>query len=141
VVSVVCDAVIVVRALINPYSYWGRLLFEHATEYRLIVSPPILAEVLEVIQRPRLTRKYRMLATRDPATVLALLAAAEIIEIEAIPAVSRDPKDDKYLATAALAGADYLVSEDEDLLVIGEYQGVTIVDGRTFLHLLEQRPS
>lgn len=60
-----------------------------------------------------------------------------MIDIGEFPAVSRDPKDDKRLATAALASADHLVSEDEDILVIGEYQGVTIVEGRTFLRLLE----
>ncbi len=122
--SVVFDTVVFVRALINPYSYWGRLVFEHAADYRLIVSRPILAEILEVIQRPRIRRKYRSVATRDVPTVLALLARAEAVELETIPAVVRDPKDDKFLATAVLAGAGYLVTEDEDLLVLHEYEGV-----------------
>jgi predicted nucleic acid-binding protein len=33
-----------------------------------------------------------------------------------IPQVTRDPKDDKFLATATAGEAGYLVSEDPDLL-------------------------
>ncbi|MGH2534243.1 MAG: putative toxin-antitoxin system toxin component, PIN family [Thermomicrobiales bacterium] len=52
------------------------------------------------------------------------------------PPISRDPNDDKFLATALAAHADFLVTEDNDLLVLGDYQGVRIVDARTFLSLL-----
>ena len=55
--------------------------------------------------------------------------------------MSRDPKDDKFLATAVRAGADYLVSEDQDLLVLGEHEGVEIVDAVTFLRLIEREPA
>ena len=41
-------------------------------------------------------------------------------------------------ALALLAGAAYLVSEDQDLLVLGEYEGVRIVDAVTFLDLLKR---
>jgi len=46
-------------------------------------------------------------------------------------------KDDIFLVAAAAAHADYLVSEDNDLLVLGEYAGVRIVDAATFLAILE----
>jgi putative PIN family toxin of toxin-antitoxin system len=141
VLSAVFDTVVFVRALINPRSIWGRLIFSHRDEYRLTLCHEALSEIVEVMQRPVLSRKFRPLTGDEVERLMAVLAGAEMVDIGEFPAVSRDPKDDKYLATAALAGADYLVSEDEDLLVIGEYQGVTIVDGRTFLRLLEQRPS
>ena len=37
------------------------------------------------------------------------------------PQVSRDPKDDKFLATAVASEADYVVSEDRDLLDLGAH--------------------
>jgi len=55
------------------------------------------------------------------------------------PRASRDPKDDVFLATAVAAEAEYLVSEDQDLLVLGEYEGVKIVNTLSFLRVLEQR--
>jgi hypothetical protein len=36
----VFDTVVLVRGLINPFSWCGRLVFEHATDYVIIVSPP-----------------------------------------------------------------------------------------------------
>lgn len=77
-ISAVLDTVVFVRSLINPYSVWGRIVFEWDTQYRLVVSQPVLLEILEVLRRPELTRKYRGVATRDPATLLAILAGAEV---------------------------------------------------------------
>ena len=139
VISAVFDTVVLVRALINRRGPGGRLVFEHAAQYRPIISPPIVAEMFEVIQRPRIVRKFRNVSQEDLETILSLTARAEVVEPEAIPAVSRDPKDDKFLATAVLADADYLVSEDQDLLVLGEHAGVTIVDAATFLGLIVDR--
>ena len=46
--------------------------------------------------------------------------------------MSRDPKDDKFLEYAVAGGADYLVSGAEDRPVLGEVQGIPIVDVPTF---------
>ena len=62
-----------------------------------------------------------------------------MFEPENLPAMSRDAKDDKVLAVAQVAGADYLVSEDQDLLTLVEYEGTRIVDARTFLAPLLDR--
>ena len=58
-----------------------------------------------------------------------------------IPQVPRDPKDDKFLATAMAGEADYLVSEDRDLLDLGEHQGIKIVDVATFLKTSDEGES
>ncbi len=138
-ISAVLDTVVFVLSLINPYSVWGRIVFEWDTQYRLVVSQPVLLEILEVLRRPELTRKYRGVATRDPATLLAILAGAEVAQVTAIPGVSRDPKDDKFLATAAAAHVDYLVTEDADLLVLKEYRSTRILTGGAFLRILENQ--
>ncbi len=140
--TVVIDSVVFVRALLNPRSIWGRLVFDYAGRYRLVVSAPIVREVIEVIQRPELVRKFRRtLPTRSPTTILDSLAAAEAVEIaDAVPTITRDPKDDKFLITAVLAGADYLVTEDTDILDdFAEYQGVRIVTAAAFLRILEEQ--
>ena len=135
--KVVFDTVVFVRSLINPRSIWGRVVFQHSSRYRLFVSQPVLVEVLEVLQRPELTRKFRTLDEMDVTHLLDILSQAEAVDVPSVPPVSRDPKDDKFLATAAAAQADYLVSEDEDLLVLKAYQGVRIVKMAVFLSVLE----
>ncbi len=136
--KVVFDTVVFVRSLINPHSKWGRAVFAHADSYSLILSQPILEEILDVLRRPELTRKFRSLKDMDMARVIQILGQAQVVEVGKIPQASRDPKDDKFLATARAAGAEYLVSEDQDLLVLGEYEGVKIVDTATFLAILER---
>jgi putative PIN family toxin of toxin-antitoxin system len=134
--SVVIDTVVFVRSLLNPHSFSGKLIPAHADEYRLILSTPIIRETLEVLQRPEITRKIRFVAGMDTKRVLDLLSQAELVELSNIPQVSRDPKDDKFLQTAVLDKADYVVSEDRDLLDFGEYQGIKIVEVGTFVRIL-----
>lgn len=50
--------------------------------------------------------------------------------------VSRDADDDMVLATAIGAGAALIVTGDQDLLVIGHYNGIDIVSPRDFLKRL-----
>lgn len=111
-------------------------MFDRASEYRLIVSPPLLVEYLEVIQRPELTRKYRSVATRNAHAMLDRLATAEVAQITDIPSVSRDPKDDPVLATALAGSVDCIVSEDRDLLDLVSYEGIPIVTALSFLDIL-----
>ena len=133
----VFDTVIFVRALINPHGIWGRLIFRHGHAYALIISPPVVQEILEVLHRPELTRRFRSLEGLDLARVIEILDHAEAVEVETVPAVSRDPKDDKFLATAVAARADYLVTEDNDLLVLDAHQGIPIVTASQFLAIVE----
>ena len=134
---VVFDTVVFVRGLINPHSSWGRLIFAHAASYTLVVSPGIVKEVIEVIHRPELVRKFRTLPGRDIETVLQIISHAEAVAVSDTPAVSRDMKDDVFLATAKAGQAMYLVSEDRDRLDIGAYEGITIIPAAAFLTLLE----
>jgi putative PIN family toxin of toxin-antitoxin system len=139
VYRVVLDTVVFVRSLINPHGIWGKLVFAH--DYRLFVSKPVVTEILEVLSRPELTQKFRTLRDMDIARVIEILGQSEFIDIPSIPTISRDVKDDKFLATAEIAQADYLVTEDKDLLVLNEHKGTLIIDAATFLRILEQQES
>lgn len=55
---------------------------------------------------------------------------------EPIPAVTRDPKDDYLLAYALVGRADYLVSGDNDLLVLEQVGELSIVSPQEFLKML-----
>lgn len=133
---VVFDTVVVLRAYLNPRSRWGRLFARHTADYRLIVSPPIVAEYLDVLLRPELTRRFAALTPPPTAALFGQLARAEIVRPTAIPAVCRDPDDDVFFATAKLGGAGYIVSEDNDQLAVGTYEGIAVVTAEAFLRIL-----
>ncbi len=137
---IVLDTVVLVRGLINPYGVWGRLVFEWAGHYQLVISPPLLAEYLEVTARPELTRKFKSLPDhlRD---MLDLLSQAEIVTLAETPPFERDPNDAHVLATAVQGGVDYLISADNDLLDLKEYEGIPVLSAYEFVRLLEQEDS
>ena len=113
-------------------------MFAHFDKYRLFVSKDILEEVLEVLRRPELTAKFAALAGMDMTRVLTILGSAEVVDALAVEGGSRDPDDDKFLAAIVAAQGEYLVSEDQDLLVLENYAGARIVDCGEFLDILER---
>ena len=133
----VLDTVVFVRALIKPSNACGRAIFLNGKKFQLVISKEIVVEILEVLRRPEISKKFSRAVDLDFQRILDLLSAAYAVEIEDIGKVSRDIKDDKFLATAIAANADYLVSEDEDLLVLKEYKGIKIVTCRQFADILE----
>jgi putative PIN family toxin of toxin-antitoxin system len=136
-VRAVLDTNVFLRALINPHSHSGRLLDELAGDYELVLSPAIVREVLEVLHRPRLRARFPQITRLDIAHVITLFQQAQVVEPQDVPAASRDPKDDKFLACARSAGAGYLVTVDKDLLVLGVYEGTRICQPAEFIARLE----
>jgi putative PIN family toxin of toxin-antitoxin system len=95
----------------------------------VISSPSLLAELAEVLNRP----KFQAILDRsniDPEQMLAeLQRVVEIIDPPPLSApVSRDPSDDAVLALAAAARVDLIISGDADLLTLGSYAGIPIID-------------
>ena len=134
---VVLDTVVFVRALINPHSRSGRILSDYTERYTLLVSKPTIQEVLEVLQRPELKRKFRSLGRVNVRQVIDLVTQAQFVEIDQVPSVVRDPKDDIFVATAIAGQANFIVSEDNDLLDLKQVSNIPIIDTETFLARLE----
>jgi uncharacterized protein len=133
----VVDAVVFVRGLINPRSLCGRIVFDFAGAYEVLVSPETVSEYLAVLERPEIARKFREAGNRNRDTVLEIIANATFVHPSHVPAVTRDPGDDKFLAAAMTGGADYIVTEDNDLLVLSAYADIPICTAGAFLQILE----
>jgi putative PIN family toxin of toxin-antitoxin system len=134
---VVLDTVIFVRALINPKGRWGRILFELSDRYVIVLSPPVIKEIIAVLHRGELGRRFPEIA--EPARlerVLRILEEAEVVEPSEQLSVCRDPKDNKFFECALAGEADYIVSEDQDILNVGHYRGVKTVRAEDFIALL-----
>jgi putative PIN family toxin of toxin-antitoxin system len=134
----VLDTVIFVRALINPKGTWGRLLFDLSDGYVIVLSPAIIREIVSVLYRPGLRKRFpQMAAPPELDRVLELFQQAEIVEPPEDVSVCRDPADDKFFACALAGHAACIVTEDNDILDAGEYQGVRGITAEAFLAMLE----
>lgn len=130
---VVLNTVVFVRALINPPSRSGRLLADYANQYILLVSKPTAQELLEVLQRPELKHKFKQLGRMNLRRVIDLVSQAQFVELDESAAVVRDPQDDIIVATAIAGQADFIVSEDNDLLDLHKVSGIPILNTQAFL--------
>ncbi len=104
----------------------------------LVTSLYQVQEVNHVLAYPRIAGRIQLEAQEVEMVLAGLLAEAEIVPGHLqLPGVTRDPKDDAIVACAREGGADYIVSGDQDLLVLGEYEGIQVVTPRWFLESLE----
>jgi hypothetical protein len=105
--------------------------------YALVTSLYLVDELIHVLSYPRIADRSR-LAEREITNILAaLLSQAEVTPGQIhLPGVTRDPKDDAVVACAVEGEADYIISGDQDLLVLGECQGCQVVAPRQFLDIL-----
>ena len=111
----VVDTNVWISALLNPRGAPAQLLAALRSRlFTLIISQPLLDELVEVLSRPRIRHKYR-LTEQDIEDLLATLRAGEMVEVTGTSRIVRDPDDDMVVETALVGRADALVSRDDDL--------------------------
>ena len=97
----------------------------------LAVSDALMAELIDVLARPRLAR-FVVSALREGVLSRVRRFGMRFEPIEAVTDC-RDPKDDKILELALASGADVIVSSDRDLLVMHPWRGVRILSPAAYL--------
>lgn len=142
--KVVLDTQIFLRTAMNPRSACAKLAPNlWRGHYTLFITDAIEAEIKEVLNRVELRARFPQISDHVVNNILSIIQGEgnRVYPSEPIEAVSRDPKDDIFLACAKTVQADYLVSEDKDLLVLQRHHQTQIVNVATFLSILEQRQS
>ena len=134
----VFDCMIFVQAVTNE-SGPAFACFQYVEEGRLTLclSHEILAEVRDVLSRPKVRRKFTHLTEERIEEFLRVVETRGVIR-EVVPSeftYARDPDDEPYINLAIAAGASYLVSRDNDLLDLmtdpefrARYSTLAIVD-------------
>jgi putative PIN family toxin of toxin-antitoxin system len=73
--------------------------------------------------------------TSELRFLVSFLKTAEMVEITETIELSRDPKDNKLLELATCGNAQFLITGDQDLLVLSPFRGVEIITPRAFLEM------
>ena len=137
-------AVIDTNVLIAAVLWRGpaHTLLEHvrAGTVSLVSSPALLAELADVIGRSKFDAILTKTNTSRERSLAEVRRLAEVIEPPPLPQpVCRDPEDDQVLALAIAAKVELIVSGDNDLLVLGSFEGVPIVAPADAVRLIEAR--
>ena len=100
----------------------------------VFVCQKLLWEVKLVVQKPKLL-KY---ISQDRQKLLfELMQACQYVNIDEQTSISRDPNDDYLLDLATTTDADFLVTGDNDLLILKNYQNANIVSFASFMAVIE----
>jgi putative PIN family toxin of toxin-antitoxin system len=127
--TVVLDANIYVSALV--FGGKPKRAFQLGVS-RLIdvaISEPIRTEILRILRD-----KFRWPDERlTEARSLITTAAKTVVPTVTLHVIERDPDDDRVLECAVTAKAEFIVTGDSDLLDIGKYEDIEIIQVAEFL--------
>jgi len=106
---------------------------------QLYSSPALFEELADVLMRASLRKQLGVIGKQANEVLQDYAAVVQLIEVEPLAEpVCRDPDDDAVLALARAAQADLIVSGDQDLLVLGQFEGVPIATPRDALERITQ---
>jgi putative PIN family toxin of toxin-antitoxin system len=132
----VVDTNVFVSILIRP----GQTLSAFA-EYLdracvILYSTDTLTELVDILRR----RKFAAYTSAEEVAAFVewVINTGELVATEGIAVACRDPKDEKFVAVALAGRADYLISGDQDLLVLGRVGSTPIVSPAALLALVNQ---
>lgn len=125
----VFDTSVLIAALMTEGLCSSLLIRARRRDFDLILSNDIIREF-----KNTLTKKIK-LSSADVSEITAIIkeAAIEVIDQPApIARICRDKDDDMVIACAVSTDADYIVTGDEDLLVLKRYKNIVIINPRNF---------
>lgn len=131
---VVLDTNILISALGwkgNEYNLMKKCMKEEIT---LIISLDILEEFREVALRP----KFRFEKEEIEEFIDAMIRSGEVIQpTKKINIIKEDPSDNRILECAIEGKAKYIISGDNHLLKLEEFEDIKIIKSGEFLEILE----
>lgn len=144
------------RAILDTNLYISHLLSRNPTgsavgliidaaitrSFTLLFARDIAEEIIATIaDRPDLSTRITPAAARKMIDDIESFAELMRPLPAQLPEIGRDRKDDYLIAHAVIAGADWLVTRDKDLLDLVAVEGVRIVSPPEFLRILRERGS
>ncbi len=95
----------------------------------VVVSEELLTEL-----RRKITQKFSLFVPQLALFEASIREEALLVKLGATPiAVSRDADDDKFIETAMVGRAEYIISGDKDLLTLESYEEIKILKPAEFL--------
>lgn len=137
-IDVVLDTNLIISGML-----WGgtpKTILQMAQQHHIqtISSEPLIEELKDVITRDKFQKFLNQLQKTPDDVVNSYLSYTRVIEPVELPQnVVRDMKDDKVIACAVGGQADYVITGDNDLLILKAYQGIRIVTASEFLAIIK----
>ncbi len=125
----VFDTNVLIAAFLTEGICAKLLIRARRRQFDLILCNGILQEFKRVLKNKFATSPHE---TSEALIILSEAAQEVLGQTDSIAPVCRDSDDNSILACAVDAVADYVVTGDDDLLVLKNYKGINIVNPREF---------
>ena len=144
--KVVIDTNVWISALINPYGYPARLRksFEQGL-FQCIVSAPMIEELIEVLNRPRIRNKYNITTEEIEELVVLIEERSENVLLIGNIDLCRDADDNMIIETALKGQAFFIVTRDDDIKFDSKissflnHHNITVTTIANFLEILDRQ--
>ena len=121
---IVVDTNIFISFLISDsYSKMDKHI--QSNKARLLFSAELYNEFLDVVSRPKFKKFFADIDLNKLTE--SINEHADFIDVKAQVDICRDKKDNFLLALCEDGKADYLLTGDEDLLVLKKFKGTSII--------------
>ncbi len=117
----------------NDFQYFVKKILEN--DVRIISSARQIEEISKVLAKPKLTDFIdRNLISEF---LMLFLKSVEIVESNVTINACRDAKDNFILEAAVSGKADFILTEDQDLLVLHPFKEIKILTMKSFYQYLK----
>jgi putative PIN family toxin of toxin-antitoxin system len=134
---IVIDTNVVISALIFGSSSSMKAFILAKLRGTILISNDVLSELINVLSRSKFDRYITSEIRED--FLAGLMLEAEIVTITEKITACRDPKDNKFLELAISGYADYLLTGDQDLLVLHPFRNLQIITVSNFLNYFDNK--
>jgi putative PIN family toxin of toxin-antitoxin system len=121
----VIDTNIWISALISPLFHQLIKGIIASKNIKLFCSETLYEEIKNATQKHKLLKYFTPQEADD--LVQQLRYISEIVDVQSVVEICRDPKDNFLLALAKDSNADYLITGDKDLLILKKYGKTKII--------------
>ncbi|MFH2075520.1 MAG: putative toxin-antitoxin system toxin component, PIN family [Pseudomonadota bacterium] len=107
----------------------GLLIRARKQAFNLVLCDDIIQEFEGILMKKF---KLTSIDISEISTIVSEAVSEILHKLGPIPNICRDPNDDMIIACAMDAAADYIVTGDEDLLILKRYKDIVIINPRNF---------
>jgi len=128
-VKAVFDTNVLIAAFLTEGLCSGLLIRVRKQAFNLVLCDDIIREFEGILMKKF---KLTSIDISEISTIVSEAASEILHKLGPIPNICRDPNDDMIIACAIDAAADYIVTGDEDLLILKRYKDIVIINPRNF---------
>jgi putative PIN family toxin of toxin-antitoxin system len=133
--KVVLDTNVLVSALLFKGTLSKMVDLWKAGRIKPVFSQATFQKFKKVLTYPKFALTPKEILILLEEEVLPYFEVVKVIK--EVKGICRDPEDNKFLSCALTSGADFIVTGDDDLLILNQFQTVKIIKPIEFINYLE----